>query len=468
MRYLLGVLVVLLCMPTFTKRARAQDTGYDNNLVGDRALGLAGSFVAVADDPSATFHNPGGLANLAQGSISGSLWVVAFNARSVDQGFVADIGQADLHDFRNPNLPLFITGVAKVGSGDASRIRPHAFGFGILTPRQDHYLYRATLPTEAALSALRVERSDWAQWIGGSYSYRFSDDISLGVSAFWARRLLVHEEIEAQVQQGGITSNTQLARQSLLETEFNYLVFRIGSMIRIDREWKLGFMFQPPGILVLGQGSVTNLLITADQNGNTGFNLSEQKDRDASLPMPWEARAGVRWDMSRNTMLSADLAVTGPIGRKGNPIQYVEGVGNEQLGRLFGGVGYVNPRIRLAVGAEHVIDRTYPIRGGALFDLSTGPGIPDRSDVYVEGNKQKVGISASAGILVQGNAEISLGAAATMDFGSASQYQLALDGSTSYASTSYREGTVFLFLSGGNRALKQVESELKERDLLPE
>jgi len=35
--------------------------GWNNTLMGCRAMGIGGAFTAIADDPSAIFHNPGGL-----------------------------------------------------------------------------------------------------------------------------------------------------------------------------------------------------------------------------------------------------------------------------------------------------------------------------------------------------------------------------------------------------------------------
>ena len=41
--------------------------------LGDRAIGLAGAFTAVADDPSATYYNPAGLVLQGGGGFAGGL-----------------------------------------------------------------------------------------------------------------------------------------------------------------------------------------------------------------------------------------------------------------------------------------------------------------------------------------------------------------------------------------------------------
>lgn len=53
--------LVLTAALALSAPVAAQDIPYANYLVGDRALGLGGAFVGLAEDGSATFHNPAGL-----------------------------------------------------------------------------------------------------------------------------------------------------------------------------------------------------------------------------------------------------------------------------------------------------------------------------------------------------------------------------------------------------------------------
>lgn len=55
-----GFLVVVAALAAMPVRVEAQQTF---EVVGSRALGMGGAFVAVADDPSAAFWNPAGLAS---------------------------------------------------------------------------------------------------------------------------------------------------------------------------------------------------------------------------------------------------------------------------------------------------------------------------------------------------------------------------------------------------------------------
>ena len=68
----LGLALGLLAC-CFARPARADDSHYQNQLIGERALGLGGAFTAVSTDPTASYYNPGGLATTLSASISASL-----------------------------------------------------------------------------------------------------------------------------------------------------------------------------------------------------------------------------------------------------------------------------------------------------------------------------------------------------------------------------------------------------------
>lgn len=56
------ILVLLLITFSCLTLAFADDYHYNNTLIGDRAAGMAGAYIAVSDDPSGMYYNPAGLA----------------------------------------------------------------------------------------------------------------------------------------------------------------------------------------------------------------------------------------------------------------------------------------------------------------------------------------------------------------------------------------------------------------------
>jgi len=101
--------VVWSCLCLVAPAARADDTHYQNQLLGERALGMGGAFTAVASDPTASFYNPGGLAMSLPSSVSASLNVYGVEHRVVEGGFVSRIEgetrNADLENLSYPTIP---------------------------------------------------------------------------------------------------------------------------------------------------------------------------------------------------------------------------------------------------------------------------------------------------------------------------------------------------------------------------
>ena len=177
--------------------ARGQQRAHSNYLVGDRSLGLGGAFVGVADDPSANFHNPGGIASLPTSSISGSLWAVSFLSRSVEPGYETVLGSTQLDHSEAASLPLFLAGVAKVGKLQRDEVRPHALGVAILTPHDRSFtsLLQLNSPGGDAVRRLEVRREERSRWFGLSYAYRLTERFSLGTSLFLEQRVFSHSEV---------------------------------------------------------------------------------------------------------------------------------------------------------------------------------------------------------------------------------------------------------------------------------
>src|SRR5437879_9797076 len=81
--------------------ARADDANYRPYVVGGRAAGMGGAFTALADDGSAPYYNPGGLAFVrkSQLSLSGSVYGLV-SGRQAD-------ALGDGHDFTFRDLNIF-------------------------------------------------------------------------------------------------------------------------------------------------------------------------------------------------------------------------------------------------------------------------------------------------------------------------------------------------------------------------
>ena len=65
-----NVLLIIICITP--SELHADDAHYKNMLIGERAATMGGSYVAVSDDSTGCYYNPGGIAYAVGDSLSGS------------------------------------------------------------------------------------------------------------------------------------------------------------------------------------------------------------------------------------------------------------------------------------------------------------------------------------------------------------------------------------------------------------
>lgn len=95
MRALLSV-IVLLAPPLAPSMAEAQRENYEAVLVGERAAGMGGAFTGLADDASAAYHNPAGLAQIRRRGFSLSASGYSYYSRTARGVISAEDERVDL------------------------------------------------------------------------------------------------------------------------------------------------------------------------------------------------------------------------------------------------------------------------------------------------------------------------------------------------------------------------------------
>ena len=77
-------------------RTEAQGLYYRSIPIGERAIGLGSAYTGIADDPSATYYNPGGLMSGGRFQLLGSLSSIVFSRQKLENVFESSLGQRDL------------------------------------------------------------------------------------------------------------------------------------------------------------------------------------------------------------------------------------------------------------------------------------------------------------------------------------------------------------------------------------
>jgi len=466
--------------------ARADPYHQQSLIVGERAMGLGGAFTGVADDPSAVFYNPAGLAQMTESSVSASVSLNAFDSREIKNGFRRTIGQEDLTYQSRPTVPLFVSLVKKVGKGGTDGMRKHAIALSTLTREQRELRYDTSI--DGAKLGLkdnwRISQSDRVQWYGPSYAYRLSSELSFGLSLFLSTQDARHTEdrqtiTDSMVDADGFTTTTQLSvQENLVETTTLHGIARLGVLWQPTSKLGLGLMLQPPGAPVYDKGRVRSRVLFANVEDPTAGYASylevEDKKLGSKAPPAAEARLGVSYRFNDVILAAVDMSGYLPNGKK----KRIAAVGQPKVDETLGqapdpGFLYAQTwRRRYAfnssAGVELSLPRGVTVRTGLFTDLSSAPALKKSSFVYSDPDIDRYGGALSVGI---NNAGYDLAIGASGSYGRGDAYAFDTDSqadfSEPYKRTSVEDRTVFIFLSGAknavNRVAKQTVQKIKER-----
>jgi hypothetical protein len=451
------------CCALAPRAARAQEPPYHNHLVGERALGLAGAFVGVADDPSAIFHNPGGIASLGTSAVAGSLWAIARGSRELDDGYRTELGMASLNHARPLSLPLFLAGVIKFGGKGEDGLRPHALGAALFSPYERSFRFVDQLESSDAVDRLEVRHDDGARWLGLSYGYRPRYGLSLGLGVFWVTRSLSHDEVEIRAREtlpAESTVGSTITRASTLQVGTHHAVVRLGTLLHVTHELHAGIMLQVPGIELRGTADAERLDTSVGPDP-TQIAIEDNGGLSAALPIPWEVRLGITILRPPDSLVTLDLSLFGPIGSSNDTVRLVSA--DVDLGRFVAPETHSRPSLRCALGMETVLWSIVPLRGGAFFQRTAAPELPETTDVYMRDRINYVGASLSVGLRT-GGYDFAIGSTAELGWGDG----LALarpaepSGPHSYALTSVQETRFMVFIGGARSAVRTLVRTLLE------
>lgn len=456
-------LACLLFILSFTTTTQAQDIPYDNYLVGDRALGLGGAFVGLADDGSATFHNPAGLTLVPETAISASFWVAGIEHRRVRDGWRNEHGESNFSDTALTFPPLVVTAVTQLGERGAAGRSRHALGAALLKPLRQRYRYTATTTDGAnQLASIDVHHEDNARWYGVAYAYRPMSRLSFGASAFVALRDLEHEEFEAHDRDAPLPADLTLARHSVLHASLRDLIWRFGVVWNPVHCWRVGAMLQLPGIGAGGSVDNRELTVDTDATGVTTAVETRHHGVRAFREIPWELRMGVSWFHGRRALVTADLAVHGPVGSERGPVVLVREP-DFPGPRLLPMSGHRGLSYRAALGGELVYRERFPVRGGVLLYTSGAPAVPAVSDAAVDDQMITLGASMSVGLMLPGGHQVSVGTAFIHASGEGSALEQSPGATSVYRPADVSDTTVLVFISGGVAGAKELAKTLVER-----
>ena len=170
--------IVLALLVAHAHHASADEHHYKDLMVGERAAGLAGAFVAISDDPSGVYHNPAGIAFNDQNYVS-----LSANAFSTSQIRFENIYPGQDYTYRSAGLlPVFFGFTQTMGRGK--------FGLAVVVPDAQSTDQNDTVTREASATAVALQfhrkllQEDTTYVFGPGYALEISENVAIGASVF--------------------------------------------------------------------------------------------------------------------------------------------------------------------------------------------------------------------------------------------------------------------------------------------
>lgn len=326
---------------------------------GAKASGMAGAFVATADDPSAVFYNPAGLAQQRELTVLGGATFINFTNEftgAFDSPVTAGTeGKYDRHTFIPPN------GYAVVPIGENLTFGIGTFAaFGLRTDWQDPWVGRfisrdVNLKTVSVNPALAWKNDSGSIAIGGGVEYRR------------ARVTLNRNNAAVNPFNGRITDVANGYLSSDWDADIG---FNVGVLFKPNDTWRIGATYRAPMDIDLdGTADITQI-----PSGNAQFDafvatqLPPDQNISTTIPFPTMAAIGVATSAIPNWDIEFDIT-------------YAEWSRFERLLVEFESTPVVNidrPQLwddtfALRLGANRRIGDEWQIRLGAVYDQNPQP-----------------------------------------------------------------------------------------------
>lgn len=331
---------------------------YKDTLVGERASGLGGAYVAMSDDPSGVFHNPAGLIFSTDSYISAST-----NVYNSSKQTYKNIGTNANYTTSSQSLTPGLLGFTQDWG-------PGKFGFAIVSPnpesvdQSDNITLEAGHPTGAKQITRRFLRQDNVYLFGPAYSLEVSSNFSIGLSLLGSIRLLRSIDNTVAITQ----ADKYFIDNSLFRSDEIGVIPKLGIQFMPVPKWALGLTIAKT-LSVSGSFDLIRTLTKTNSDGSiptpTGDFLSDfvtVEDRQRYvIASPISLSVGTAFFASRNFLLTGQVDIY-----EGRPVDAIAATWN------------------VSGGAELFLTDSFALRGGVYTNnantANVDPGRTNQRD----------------------------------------------------------------------------------------
>jgi len=337
-RLLLVQFLVSLC---FSSVLHAADANQQSVLLGERASGMGGAFVAMTGDPTSSYYNPAGLASLTKRGLSLSASAYQFSQETYPGAFdLRSRGlpvQADLESSYFTTFPASVVYVFPVSKpGDTNE---HVLSASFLVPNHGRMEARLNTIDESYPLEVRARlfRESITYWAGPSYGFG-TGNLRIGLSLFGlaqvsTSRITLGQRFNVDTTNPNLVEKTEtreeetVAITSLIQLGLQYRLTSALTAGITFRSNTLGTHYQSGSILWFNNGHNSRGL------SNTGSYVDRLETSDISITYrrPWTLGVGFAYEKA-HWAISLDSQFTGELPShtvtQGEPIMPTDAEGN--------------------------------------------------------------------------------------------------------------------------------------------
>jgi len=405
-------------------------------------------------------------------------------------------GEPQVSDFNlksNPNLPGFAVASFALGKRKEELDNRKAVQIAISA----FVLYNVELGGDinfqdefGRTNSLQFYQDDRASYFAAAIGHRPTRNFSWGITLLARNRVIQHVET-ASLTQGGtqdpslgspcptsptipfcVFDATQISRNTVFRMNAWDLSLRIGLLNLIGKRWRVGLMFQPPGLNVGGKSNLRfELTDVVSSNSPVNPGLSDSvfgnPQSGARSPIPWELRLGVSYVISSKVVVAADVQFVGrvPDGSVAPGTPQLEGRANTS-GILLADSTKRDFTWNISLGSEIQINKFLFTRFGFLTDNSSAPDASGSGDFVRPPKIDRYGFSASIGGAKNGKG-LSAGVSVLFGKGTANGLDFteqAFENDTNFLRVPVKE-RIFIISIGGDigQTADVVKTKFKEK-----
>jgi len=406
---------------------------YNSVLIGNRASGLSGAYVAVADDPSGLFYNPSGIVYSASTNVTANMNAFRYGRTK----YVAALKTAT-----GKNVDWIRTTSALVPSffGITQPLGPGTVGFSYaitdsVLENQGQTFY--DIRQAGTAYTINFNNQDTTNNVGPSYAIAIGDKLSIGLTmyGYFRNKERIFNQIYQLAGDGQVNDATPAVEQPpffIANQYFSLDEYGVKPIFGISytplNKLSLGFTFtqtflfkSDTSVQYSEAGNICNDATQTFQercpnSSPTSFLLSREASTERRI-FPWQVNLGAAYFHSNKLLLTSSVWVYEAINLTSKPL------------------------INVAGGLEYYITGKIAVRMGAYTNMSNTPELVENAINVFNEHIDIVGATMSLTHFTRSSA-ISIGGAGTYGKGKAQ-----ITGSTNIQDVEYLGLSIFLSAS---------------------